>query len=381
MPSPPPLGSAPCFLQALEEARRLAAVDIPVCLLGETGTGKEVFARYMHEISPRSSGPLGTVHCGEIASSMMESELFGHEKGAFTGATSRHKGRFERANGGTVFIDEIGDLHPEVQTKLLRILENKTFERLGGHELISVDFRLISATNADLKARVENGKFRNDLYMRVAVAQVRIPTLRERKEDICVFAAHFAEQVLGCHSIGDTAWEPLGRHDWPGNVRELKRFIEWLLAINGADGLDHGVVASMLSGYVKRVPRPQTGMKPSSHRPLPVDEYQVYLTRLGLTDEPYAEAIASMAAYLWSLERHEREVFLQPHTRIPADSPLVLIVAYSMAVFCLRACEEGDHDAAPLDVAVRAFGLDRLKKQGLESLSPVLSTLKNALRP
>ncbi|MBI2933436.1 MAG: sigma-54-dependent Fis family transcriptional regulator [Planctomycetes bacterium] len=208
--------------------RNIAAVcdsDATVLLIGESGTGKEMLARAIHANSRHGSGPFEAINCSSIPETLLESELYGHERGAFSGAARLKQGKFEIAHGGTAFLDEVGELAPTAQVKLLRFLEERSFTRLGGTELLSVDVRIVSATNQDLDQRIREGKFREDLYFRLNVVKLRIPPLRERKDDIPLLVAHFLEHS-GAAGIGDAAMEILRAHAWPGNVRELKNAIE-----------------------------------------------------------------------------------------------------------------------------------------------------------
>jgi len=225
------VGSAPTFRAALDTLRQVAPASATVLLLGESGTGKELAARLLHDLSPRSSAPFVPVNCAAIPETILESELFGYERGAFTGATQRKEGRFQRAHGGTLFLDEVGDMSPGVQAKLLRVLQDGVVERLGGTQPVQVDVRIVAATNRDLAAEVRAGRFREDLFYRLDVVAVRLPPLRERREDIPLLAASFlrgfAERnrrpVTG---FSDAALQALAGHDWPGNVRELQHAIE-----------------------------------------------------------------------------------------------------------------------------------------------------------
>jgi len=211
-----------------------------VLIVGESGTGKELVANALHENSPRRDGPFLPINCAAIPAEILESELFGHERGAFTGATSRKIGRFELAHGGTLFLDEIGDLPVDMQVKLLRVLEQREFMRVGGTETIKVDIRLIAATNQDLEAAVEQGRFRSDLYYRLKVVTLRIPPLRERREDIPLLAEHFLE-TLGRENgrvgmrFSPEAMRALVAHRWEGNVRELKNLVESLIVLSTED--------------------------------------------------------------------------------------------------------------------------------------------------
>jgi transcriptional regulator with GAF, ATPase, and Fis domain len=215
----------------LKQAEQVAATDATVLLLGETGTGKELLARAIHAWSKRNERSLVKVNCAALPASLIESELFGHERGAFTGAGARRVGRFELADGATIFLDEIGDLPLDLQVKLLRVLQEGEFERLGSSKTIKVDVRVIAATNRDLQRAVQEGKFRKDLYYRLDVYPIKLPPLRERKEDIGPLAVDFLHECalrLGKSFSGlpQTVLESLQRYDWPGNVRELQNVIE-----------------------------------------------------------------------------------------------------------------------------------------------------------
>ena len=215
----------------LELARKVAATNATVLLTGESGTGKEVLARLIHRNSTRSSRVFVAVNCAALAPTLIESELFGHEKGAFTGAAAQHIGRFERAHGGTLFLDEIADLDLNLQTKLLRVLQERNFERVGGTRVITVDVRILAATNRDLKGRVAEGKFREDLYYRLNMFPIELPPLRERPGDIALMARHFlgsAARNLGKPEpmLAAAAVDVLLSYAWPGNVRELENMME-----------------------------------------------------------------------------------------------------------------------------------------------------------
>lgn len=227
----------------MEMVRNVAPLNSPVLLLGETGTGKEVIANAIHHNSPRKEKPLVRVQCGAIPNTLLDSELFGHEKGAFTGALSLKRGRFERADGGTIFLDEIGELTLDAQVKLLRVLQEKEIERLGGSETIKVDVRVIAATHRDLLKMVAEGTFREDLYFRLNVFPIIIPPLRERKEDIYALTIHFInrkcrEMGLAVHPpLTAEALQQLQNYNWPGNVRELQNVIERALIISRGNPL------------------------------------------------------------------------------------------------------------------------------------------------
>src|ERR1700730_11797569 len=231
--------------RAMAQAERVAASETRVCLLGETGTGKELVARTLHERSPRSGGPFVTLNCAAVPSELIESELFGHEKGSFTGAAGRHLGKFEQAQHGTIFLDDIGDMPLTMQAKLLRVLEEGEVERIGGERPIAVDVRVVVATHRDLEAQVRDGKFRQDLFHRVYVFPLRLPPLRERREDVPLLVGHFAAQVSAQNGWKPVPFSPeamaaLQSHAWPGNVRELRNMVErlMLLATDGQVDLE-----------------------------------------------------------------------------------------------------------------------------------------------
>ncbi len=220
---------------------KLARVDSSVLIQGETGTGKEVIARALHEASPRRTGELVVVDCGSMPATLIASILFGHEKGSFTGADQRRVGAFERAQGGTVLLDEIGELPLEVQPALLGVLERRAFSRVGGAQPIGVDVRILAATHRDLRAEVNAGRFRADLYYRLAVAKILVPPLRERPEDIAPLIAHFVERLTGVAELGPlaSAIDALKAHPWSGNVRELRNVVEAAIVMGELD-LGHG---------------------------------------------------------------------------------------------------------------------------------------------
>ena len=225
------VGQTPSWTQLLEVVRRAAPTPATVLILGESGTGKELIARAVHQLSPRRAAPLVAVNCAALPESLVEAELFGFERGAFTGATMRRAGRFERAQGGTLFLDEIGELVPAVQVKLLRALQHREFERIGGTETLHADVRVVAATNRDLAAEMRGGRFREDLFYRLNVLTLVVPPLRERREDVPLLAEHFVRRfatVYGrpVHTIAPRAMQALARYAWPGNVRELENAIE-----------------------------------------------------------------------------------------------------------------------------------------------------------
>jgi len=235
------VGESEGMKKVLGEVESVAQSNSSVIITGESGTGKELIARAIHSNSPRKYFPLITVHCGALTESLLESELFGHEKGAFTGATFNRKGRFEMADGGTIFLDEIGTISPKMQIELLRVLETRTFVRVGGNKEITSDFRVICATNRDLKSMVAKGIFREDLYYRLNVVNIRIPPLRERVEDIPLLMNHFIRKYCKSMSrdlitVEPAALKHLQEMEYPGNVRELENMIERAIVIgNGKE--------------------------------------------------------------------------------------------------------------------------------------------------
>ena len=225
------IGQSDAIKYVLFKITQVAPTDTTVLITGETGTGKELVARAIHGASSRKDRPLIKVNCGALSPTLIESELFGHEKGAFTGAVGRKPGRFELANGGTIFLDEIGELPPELQVKLLRVIQENEFERLGGNKTLKVDVRIIAATNRNLKAEVDQGTFREDLWYRVNVYPITMPPLRQRKEDIPLLVEHFANMYAkkfgkNIASVSPKTMEELQTHSWPGNIRELANVIE-----------------------------------------------------------------------------------------------------------------------------------------------------------
>jgi two-component system nitrogen regulation response regulator NtrX len=244
--------------RVMAQVERVAASETRVCILGETGTGKELVARTLHERSPRSGAPFVTLNCAAVPAELIESELFGHEKGSFTGAAGRHLGKFEQAQHGTIFLDEIGDMPLTMQAKLLRVLEEGEVERIGGERAITVDVRVVVATHRDLEAQVHDGKFRQDLFHRVFVFPLRLPPLRERREDIPALIEHFAQQV----SITN-GWKPmrftadamaaLQEHPWPGNVRELRNAVERLMLLATSDEVTSETVALALPASLSAI--------------------------------------------------------------------------------------------------------------------------------
>jgi transcriptional regulator with GAF, ATPase, and Fis domain len=240
------VGKSPAMREIFGLVERIAPTDATVLIEGETGTGKDMVARTLHQLSPRADKPFIVVDCGAVAGTLIESELFGHEKGAFTGAVSARQGAFELASGGTVFLDELGELSLDLQPKLLRVLEQRELRRVGGQKTIKVDLRVIAATRKDLRSEVEKGKFREDLYFRLNVVPITAPPLRERREDIPLLIDAMLKKLApdGASTLADTTRAALMAHDWPGNVRELRNVIERALAL----GADPGMLVAPLGG-------------------------------------------------------------------------------------------------------------------------------------
>jgi two-component system, NtrC family, nitrogen regulation response regulator NtrX len=239
---PKMIGSSPAWQRAVEQASMAARSDARVLLIGESGTGKELLAARIHSGSPFSSGPFVKVNCAAIPTELLETELFGHEKGSFTGATATRRGKFELADSGTIFLDEVGDLHAASQAKLLRVLQEGEFHRVGGEQIIKVSVRVISATNRDLGGMVAQEKFREDLYYRLSVVPIRVPALRERPQDIRALAEYFLEDFCARNNFKAKTLEPavlpiLEAYNWPGNARELRNVIERMAILSPGEQL------------------------------------------------------------------------------------------------------------------------------------------------
>jgi two-component system response regulator HydG len=269
------VGESEPVKKLLSQVQRAAAIDATVLIHGESGTGKELVARMLHDQSPRRSGPFIVTHCAALAETLLESELFGHERGAFTGAVKRKLGRFELADGGTIFLDELGEISPAVQTKLLRVLQEHEVQRVGAEDTVKVDVRVVCATHRDLKAEVAAGRFREDLYYRLHVVPIELPALRERPEDIGLLARHFVAKHgprinARVASITPGAVAALARYAWPGNVRELENAIEQSLVFAEGTELAEAELPAFLQGAAARATQ-TLGALPVPHgdRPLP----------------------------------------------------------------------------------------------------------------
>ncbi len=247
------VGESPAMLEVYQAIRKVSHSQATVLLRGESGTGKELVAKAIHVEGPRANGPFIRLHCAALTETLLESELFGHERGAFTGAVETRKGRFEQADGGTLFLDEIGDIPPATQVKLLRVLQERSFERVGGNRSISVDVRLIAATHRDLEAMVRSGTFREDLYYRLNVVPITLPPLRERAEDVPLLITHFLARFNRENrrrvSLGDDLLALMSSYHWPGNVRELQNCVERLVVMAERDRMTIDTVPPSLRGY------------------------------------------------------------------------------------------------------------------------------------
>ncbi len=264
------IGSSKPMRKILAQVPRLASTPATVLITGESGTGKELLARALHNRSPRAHGPFLTINCGALPEGLLESELFGHVRGAFTGAVRDHPGLFAQATGGTLFLDEVGELSPATQVKLLRVLQERVVRQVGGTQEIAVDVRIIAATNRDLAEEMEQGRFREDLYYRLNVLHVHLPPLRARKDDIPDLARHFADRICAQLGIPPKRLTPdairvLQAHSWPGNVRELENILERTIALESSEIITSGSLPEALRGLSTRsepaqVPLPEEGL-------------------------------------------------------------------------------------------------------------------------
>jgi DNA-binding NtrC family response regulator len=298
------IGSGPAMQKVYGLTRQVARSNASVLLLGETGTGKELVAKAIHQLSPRGTGPFVRVNCGALAENLLESELFGHVRGAFTGAIENRTGRFEAAHTGTVFLDEINSTTPKLQVKLLRVLQEHEFERVGDTQTIRVNTRVIAASNRDLLEEVEAGRFREDLYYRLNVVTIYLPPLRERREDIPELIGHFLriyneENNRHVPHIDPRAIEHLQAYDWPGNVRELQNYIERAVVLAPGDE----ITCELLPEAVLGRKRPRIGR----HRPGDLEALASELVEQGLSAAGSGEA----DLYARIVSRVERELIAQ----------------------------------------------------------------------
>jgi len=335
----PMLGATPEMRRLFEMAARVAETDTTVLILGESGTGKDLLAQEIHARSARSGKPFIALNCAALPENLIESELFGYEKGAFTGAAQQKKGKFELANGGTIFLDEIGDMNPVTQAKVLRALENRVIERLGGTQTIPVDVRVISATHRDLPAEIAAGRFREDLYYRLHVVSLDVPSLRARKEDIPLLAAAFLRlhsasmsraardgRATAATRLSRDATDALLRYDWPGNVRELKNALERSLVFaRGEEIASEDLPAEITSGTVGVARAARPGAEDES---LSVPDFRdakrkfevAYITRqLERHKWNISRTAATIGLHRQSLQEKLRELGIHRPGRAPAD--------------------------------------------------------------
>jgi transcriptional regulator with PAS, ATPase and Fis domain len=256
-------GSHPVMEKILNISQRVAGTDSTVLIMGESGTGKELIARYIHAHSRRSNQPFIAVNCGAIPPDLLESEMFGHERGAFTGAVGARMGMFQLANGGTIFLDEIGEMSPTLQVKLLRVLQEKEIRPVGSDRTAKVDVRVVAASNRDLASEVEKGRFREDLFYRLQVIPILLPPLRERRSDIPVLVQHFLDKYNAKHEarrcqVADDAMVHMWEYDWPGNVRELENLIERMVVLSDDGVIRVDSLPPNIRSFIseKKIPRP-----------------------------------------------------------------------------------------------------------------------------
>jgi transcriptional regulator with GAF, ATPase, and Fis domain len=299
-----------------QQVQRVAATDSTVLLLGESGTGKELFARAIHHLSARREQPFIAINCAAIPEGLVENELFGHERGAFTGAGARKIGKMELANRGTLFLDEIGELPPAIQSKLLRVLEEKSFDRVGGTIPVEVDVRILTATNRDLRAAIAAKSFREDLYFRIAAVPLTIPPLRDRGNDTLLLAQHFLEHYRRefnkpALTLADDARDALLAYHWPGNVRELQNAIERAVILSDGDTLDAAALA-LPSARPSQGPNPESSPVSDSAAPFNWDGTLEDVTARALAHVERAKIEAVLRECRWNKTRAAERLGLSP---------------------------------------------------------------------
>jgi transcriptional regulator with PAS, ATPase and Fis domain len=314
------IGRAPSILEIVDTTRRVAPTDITVLLVGESGVGKEIFASAIHKLSRRASSRMIAINCGAIPETLLESELFGHEKGAFTGAVETRKGLFEAARGGTIFLDEIGEMTLATQVKLLRVLEAREFTRVGSTEPHKTDVRVIAATNVDLDRAVASGTFRQDLYYRLRSVQLRIPPLRDRREDIPLLFAHFAYATsnrLGIEFGGITpeALRVLIAYPWPGNIRELRNLVELLLTLEAGKLITEDVVLRHMDTGSVYVENPSAIVHLPGRTPEQAERELIYRALIELRSD-----VADLKRSLEGLKSQPQPEIV-PRIALPAPAP------------------------------------------------------------
>jgi DNA-binding NtrC family response regulator len=313
------VGRSPLLLRALQRARAAAAAGADVLIEAESGTGKELLARYIHDSSERSSKPFVAVNCAAVPETLLESELFGHGRGAFTGAVANRSGKFELADGGTILLDEIGEMPLNLQPKLLRVLQEREFEKLGEGSPVRVDIHVIATTNISLTAMVERGQFRADLFYRLNVIPLSLPALRERREDIGLLARHFAERFAAQHGSPAPRLHPgfierLEAHDWPGNVRELANFMRRVLALSQTLDIDAGCFEMEFHGHSGPLKATQSSVPPQVAAGTPIWQVEkLHLEKtLELTAGNRTHAAEMLGISLRTLRNKIREYGLPP---------------------------------------------------------------------
>jgi len=371
------IGQSKAFQGAMHQAQEAAIHNSSVCLLGESGTGKELFARYIHAESSRASHPFQTLNCGAISKELVGSELFGHEKGAFTGAIKARKGVFERAGNGTVFLDEIGTLPMELQPQFLRVLEERKVTRVGGENEIDLNFGLVSATNESLKTQVENGRFRRDLFYRISVIVIKVPPLRERDGDISLLANHYRKRQ-GKKELSSETWAPLYGYNWPGNVRELRSFVEHLNCAYAEIALNSNIVAEALERFMVDMPKAMVSKDTGRDQPGPFESFDAYMARLSMQADDFGLAACSIARYLLGMEPGKRTEFLGERCAISEDAFVVRLLADAVSLSCLVLAEDGI--GAPRDIAAREFGLNRMGRKSVSELAAIERAVYHRLR-
>jgi DNA-binding NtrC family response regulator len=309
------VGSGAAMQRVFDTIRKVGETDLTVLVRGESGTGKELVAEALHAASPRKKRPFVAVNCAAISRELVESELFGHEKGAFTGADARRLGRFEAADGGTIFLDEIGDMPLETQAKVLRVLEQRSLDRVGGVKSIPVDVRVVAATHRDLERDVREGRFRQDLYYRLRVVEAELPPLRERPEDIPLLAARFLARIaerLGRapKSLSDDALSVLARHGWPGNVRELRNVLERAVVLSAAEIIDHTDLD--LGGVAHTPPSPSVSFAEAKKQAVLDFERAYLIEALRQNDGNVSRTAEAIGMVRQSLQQKLRELGIRP---------------------------------------------------------------------